>query len=49
MDEIRDRVPTTSNQAKGVKEDPLASRSLAKEPCKEASWKATKGGDVCIA
>jgi hypothetical protein len=31
MDEIRDRVPTTSNQAKGVKEDPLASRSLAKK------------------
>ncbi len=31
-DEIRDRVPTTSNQAKGVKEDPLASRSLAKKP-----------------
>ncbi len=32
MDEIHDRVPTTSNQAKGVKEDPLASRSLAKKP-----------------
>jgi hypothetical protein len=32
MDEIRDRVPSTSNQAKGVKEDPLASRSLAKKP-----------------
>jgi hypothetical protein len=32
MDEIPDRVPTTSNQAKGMKEDPLASRSLAKKP-----------------
>jgi hypothetical protein len=32
MGEIHDRVPTTSNQAKGVKEDPLASRSLAKKP-----------------
>ncbi|CAM6063754.1 unnamed protein product [Sphagnum tenellum] len=32
MDEVRDRVPTTSNQAKGVKEDLLASRSLAKKP-----------------